>query len=107
MLSGGQRRRVALLSGMNSCNDFEPVAILLDEADSGLDDDSVVRLAKTLRNLAAGGHSVLVASHDSRIVAAADRVIGFPFEEESNDAKTGKSANRQGREKEIHTSATV
>ena len=49
-------------------------------------------MAKTLRNLAAGGHSVLVASHDSRIVAAADRVIRFPFEEESNDAKTGKFA---------------
>lgn len=91
MLSGGQRRRVALLSGLiPAMISPEPVALLLDEADSGLDDDSVERLAKTLRNLAAGGHSVLVASHDSRIVAAADRVIRFPFEEESNDAKTGK-----------------
>ena len=76
MLSGGQRRRVALLSGLiPAMISSEPVAVLLDEADSGLDDDSVERLAKTLRNLAAGGHSVLVASHDSRIVEAADRVI--------------------------------
>ena len=91
MLSGGQRRRVALLSGLiPAMISTEPVAILLDEADSGLDDDSVERLAKTLRNLAAGGHSVLVASHDSRIVEAADRVIQFPFEEEKNEPKTGK-----------------
>ncbi|MCH2647419.1 MAG: ATP-binding cassette domain-containing protein [Candidatus Poseidoniaceae archaeon] len=91
MLSGGQRRRVALLSGLiPAMISAEPVAILLDEADSGLDDDSVERLAKTLRNLAAGGHSILVASHDSRIVAASDRVIRFPFEEEDNETKPGK-----------------
>jgi hypothetical protein len=55
-----------------------------------LDDDSVERLAKTIRNLAAGGHSILIASHDSRIVEAADRVIRFPFEEGKNEPKTGK-----------------
>ncbi len=91
MLSGGQRRRVALLSGLiPAMISSEPVAVLLDEADSGLDDDSVERLAKTIRNLAAGGHSILIASHDSRIVEAADRVIRFPFEEEKNEPKTGK-----------------
>ena len=91
MLSGGQRRRVALLCGLvPAMISSEPVAILLDEADSGLDDDSVELLANTLRNLAAGGHSILVASHDSRIVAAADRVVRFPFEEQKNDVETGK-----------------
>ena len=91
MLSGGQRRRVALLCGLiPAMISSEPVAILLDEADSGLDDDSVEMLADALRNLAAGGHSILVASHDSRIVAAADRVIRFPFEEQKNGVETGK-----------------
>ena len=91
MLSGGQRRRVALLCGLiPAMISSEPVAILLDEADSGLDDDSVEMLADALRNLAAGGHSILVASHDSRIVAAADRVIRFPFEEQNNDVEAGK-----------------
>ena len=91
MLSGGQRRRVALLCGLvPAMISSEPVAILLDEADSGLDDESTQRLATTLRNLAAGGHAILVASHDTRIVSAADRIIKFPFEEESSEAQSGK-----------------
>ena len=82
MLSGGQRRRVALLCGLvPALISPEPVAVLLDEPDSGLDDDSVERLAATLRDLAAGGHAILVSSHDSRIVSSADRIIEFPFNE--------------------------
>ena len=91
MLSGGQRRKVALLSGLiPAMISTEPVAVLLDEADSGLDDESVNMLAKTLRNLAAGGHAILVASHNSVIVEAADRVISFPYEEKKNEPKSGK-----------------
>ena len=88
MLSGGQRRRVALLCGLvPAMISSEPVAILLDEPDSGLDDKSVERLVGTIRDLAAGGHSILISSHDSRIISTADRVIQFPYEE-----KNGKPA---------------
>ena len=91
MLSGGQRRRVALLCGLiPAMISSEPIAVLLDEPDSGLDDDSVERLAATLRNLAAGGHAILVSSHDSRIVSSADRIIEFPFNEKKGDPATGK-----------------
>ena len=91
MLSGGQRRKVALLCGLiPAMISNEPVAVLLDEADSGLDDDSTEKLAKTLRDLAAGGHAILISSHDSRIISASDRIIRFPFEEEQGDAKSGK-----------------
>ena len=42
MLSGGQRRKVALLCGLiPAMISKEPVAILLDEPDSRLDDDSI------------------------------------------------------------------
>ena len=83
MLSGGQRRKVALLCGLiPAMISKEPVAILLDEPDSGLDDDSIKKLAKTLRDLAAGGHAILVSSHDLRIIEISDRVIRFPFHEE-------------------------
>ena len=83
MLSGGQRRKVALLCGLiPAMISKEPVAILLDEPDSGLDDDSIKKLANTLRDLAAGGHAILVSSHDSRIIEISDRVIRFPFQEE-------------------------
>ena len=91
MLSGGQRRKVALLSGLiPAMISNEPVAVLLDEADSGLDDESKEELVKTLRNLAAGGHSILIASHDSKIINSSDRIIRFPFELEDNTAPKGK-----------------
>lgn len=90
MLSGGQRRRVALLCGLvPAMISSEPVAILLDEPDSGLDDKSVERLVGTIRDLAAGGHSILISSHDSRIISTADRIIEFPYEEKSGKPVTG------------------
>ena len=91
LLSGGQRRKVALLSGLIPAMISQtPVAVLLDEPDSGLDDDSIKKLADTLRNLAAGGHAILVSSHDSRIIEVSHRVIRFPFEEEEFDQDDGK-----------------
>ena len=91
MLSGGQRRKVALISGLIPAMISEtPVAVLLDEPDSGLDDDSIKKLAETMRNLAAGGHAILVSSHDSRIIGVSHRVIRFPFEEEKFDQDDGK-----------------
>ena len=91
MLSGGQRRRVAILSGLvPAMVSSEPLAILLDEPDSGLDEDSVEKLAQTLRDLAVGGHAILVASHNSKIVASADRIIEFPFAEKKGEPVEGK-----------------
>ncbi len=91
MLSGGQRRRLALLCGLiPAMISSEPVAVLLDEPDSGLDDDSVERLCENLRDLADGGHAILVSSHDSRDISSADRIIQFPFEEKKGDPSTGK-----------------
>lgn len=91
MLSGGQRRRVAVLAGiLPALISEKPVGILLDEPDSGLDDKSVTMLATTLRNLAAGGHAVIVATHNDEIVSSADRVIQFPFEEVESEPVSGK-----------------
>ena len=91
MLSGGQRRRVAVLAGIVPALISEkPLGILLDEPDSGLDDKSVTMLATTLRNLAAGGHAVIVATHNDEIVSSADRIIRFPFEEVESEPESGK-----------------
>ena len=52
----------------------EPVALLLDEPASGLDDDQIARLAEVLRALAADGLAILLVEHDMRFVTAvADR----------------------------------
>jgi branched-chain amino acid transport system ATP-binding protein len=47
-----------------------PVALLLDEPASGLDDDQIQRLAEVLRELAVSGIAVLVVEHDMRFVAS-------------------------------------
>ena len=91
MLSGGQRRKVAAISGIiPALTSNKPLAILLDEPDSGLDNKSTELLSKNLRNLAAGGHAILVASHDSEIIKNANRVIRFPFDVEEQNPPEGK-----------------
>ncbi|ACU77645.1 ABC transporter related [Catenulispora acidiphila DSM 44928] len=52
----------------------EPVALLLDEPASGLDDDQIARLAEVVRALAADGLAILLVEHDMRFVTVvADR----------------------------------
>ena len=75
-LSGGLRRRVAVLSAlvpvaMNS----EPSIVLLDEPSEGLDQSSRGQLLGWLRALAMRGHGVLVATHDPEVITACDRTV--------------------------------
>ena len=75
-LSGGLRRRVAVLSAlvpvaMNS----EPSVVLLDEPSEGLDQSSRGLLLGWLRALAMRGHGILVATHDPEIITACDRTV--------------------------------
>mgnify|MGYP001591120239 CR=1 FL=1 len=77
-LSKGQRRKVAVLCGvLPSAIADDPTVILLDEPDAGLDEASVSRLSGLVRDIADGGHGILIASHNSEIIACADRVITF------------------------------
>ena len=71
-LSEGQRLAVALALVLAP----EPPLVLLDEPTRGLDYGAKERLAQHLRDLAARGHSVVVATHDVELVAeVADRVV--------------------------------
>ena len=70
-LSSGQRLRVALAAVTVT----EPPLWILDEPTRGLDDDAVEALAAFLRSGAGRGAGVLLASHDHRLVARADRVL--------------------------------
>jgi energy-coupling factor transporter ATP-binding protein EcfA2 len=71
-LSEGQRLALALALVLAPA----PRVVLLDEPTRGLDYNAKAELARILRDLAADGHAVLVATHDVEFVASvADEVV--------------------------------
>ena len=71
-LSEGQRLLLALAIVLAA----RPPLLLLDEPTRGLDYPTKARLAKVLRELAAGGHGIVLATHDVELAAeVATRVI--------------------------------
>ena len=75
-LSGGQRRRLAVLCGLVPAAFSEDSrVVLLDEPSEGLDESGRALLTGWLRAIARDGHSVLVATHDEGVVRCADRVL--------------------------------
>jgi energy-coupling factor transport system ATP-binding protein len=64
-LSEGERLALALAVVLAPA----PPLVLLDEPTRGLDYSSKARLAGVLRELAAGGHAVVLATHDVELVA--------------------------------------
>ncbi|MBK6767574.1 MAG: ATP-binding cassette domain-containing protein [Ardenticatenales bacterium] len=71
-LSAGERQRIALALALAP---GRPAAAL-DEPTRGLDAWALVRLVDVLQGCRSAGVGVLVATHDRRIVGAADRVVG-------------------------------
>jgi len=67
-LSGGERQRLALEIVLRSAG--APAVVCLDEPTRGMDRGHKDRLARRLRELAAGGTAVVVATHDAEFAAA-------------------------------------
>tara|TARA_B100000700_G_scaffold312760_1_gene396865 strand:- start:1014 stop:2357 length:1344 start_codon:yes stop_codon:yes gene_type:complete len=75
-LSGGLRRRVAVLSALVPVAlNSEPSVVLLDEPSEGLDKSSRGLLLGWLRALAERGHGILIATHDPEVITACDRIV--------------------------------
>lgn len=72
MLSGGQQQRVAIARSLA----MKPKVMLFDEATSALDPETVGGVLELMRDLAAGGMTMAVVTHEMGFAReAADRVI--------------------------------
>ena len=70
-LSGGQQQRVAIARALA----LDPPLIVADEPTASLDYVQVDGVIRLLRQLAAPGRVVVIATHDERLLPLADRVV--------------------------------
>ena len=71
-LSGGQQQRVAIVRALA----MEPDLLLLDEITSALDPELVAEVLNVVRELAAGGMTMLIATHEMGFARdVSDRVM--------------------------------
>ena len=88
-LSGGQRRKVAMIAGiLPGFISKEPRLIFLDEPDSGLDEASRISLIEDIRYLRQKGHAVLIASHNKEFEDCATDLYNIEGMVEINQEST-------------------
>ena len=90
-LSGGQQQRVALARALVN----GPRLLLADEPTGNLDSASAAEVVAIVREICDEGQTVVLATHDVRVAATADRVIqlrdGLVVDDTRLDATAGTS----------------
>jgi putative ABC transport system ATP-binding protein len=72
-LSGGEQQRVAIARALA----LDPPLLLADEPTAHLDYIQIEGVLQLLRQVADDGRTVIVATHDERMVPLADRIVGM------------------------------
>jgi len=72
-LSGGERQRIAIACALVK----EPRLLILDEPTSALDKDNANQVIRVLRKCANQGVTIVIASHDQKVVNQSDIVYEF------------------------------
>jgi ABC-type lipoprotein export system ATPase subunit len=98
-LSGGQRQRVAIARALVA----DPLLVLADEPTGNLDSEATVDVLRLFDDLHRAGQTLVIVTHDSRIAATADRMIGmrdgsFVDETRLTGGSTGSLGNLVGLE---------
>ena len=70
-MSGGQRQRVAIARALVT----DPPILLCDEPTASIDAKSAGKVMEELKSLSKSGKSVIVVTHDTRLIKYADRII--------------------------------
>jgi energy-coupling factor transport system ATP-binding protein len=70
-LSGGQKRRLALVSATVT----QPHLVVVDEPTFGQDDDSWADVVTLLDELAQAGSAVVITTHDPDLLAVVDNTV--------------------------------
>jgi putative ABC transport system ATP-binding protein len=93
-LSGGQQQRVALARALAN----RPAVLLADEPTGNLDTDSARQVLALLRAQHDAGQTIVMVTHDSRVAAAADRVLvmqdGAFTQEATVEAPSARGSSR-------------
>ncbi len=72
-LSGGEQQRVAVARALAK----RPTVVIADEPTAQLDSETAAGIMRLLRDVAAGGTAVLMATHDRVAIDFADRVVAM------------------------------
>ncbi len=98
-LSGGQQQRAAIIRAIAT----DPEVLLLDEITSALDPELVGEVLELVRDLAVGGSTILMATHEMAFARdVADRVV---FLDQGTIVEEGRPAEVFGAPREPRTRA--